>query len=34
MDTCVGMAELLCHATETITALLIGYTPILNKKFS
>ena len=31
MDTCVCMAELLCCATETITTLLISYTPILEK---
>ena len=33
MDTCIYMAELLCCAPETITTLLIGYTPIENKKF-
>ena len=32
MDTRMGMAELLCCALETITTLLIGYTPIQNKK--
>ena len=28
MDTCTCTAEPLCHPPETITALLIGYTPI------
>ena len=28
MDTCICMAELLCCAPETITTLLISYTPI------
>ena len=32
MDTCIGMAESLCSSPETITTLLIGYTPIQNKK--
>ena len=32
MDTCVCMAENLCHPPETITALLIGYTSIQNKE--
>ena len=32
MDTCLCMAESLCCPPETITALLIGYTPIYNKK--
>ena len=32
MDTGIRMAELLCCAPETITTLLIGYTPIQNKK--
>ena len=32
MDTCIGMAESLCCALETITTSLIGYTPIYNKK--
>ena len=32
MDTCIGMAESLCCAPETITTLLIGYIPIQNKK--
>ena len=31
-DTCVCMAESLCCSPETITALLIGYNPIQNKK--
>ena len=31
MDTCVCMAESLCCPRETITTLLIGYTPIQNK---
>jgi len=33
MDTSVCMAESLCCSTETITTLLISYTPIQNKKF-
>ena len=33
MDTCVCMAESLCYSPENITTLLIGYTPIQNKKF-
>ena len=33
MDTCVCMAESLFCPPETIPALLIGYTPIQNKKF-
>ena len=32
MDTCVCMAESLCYWPETITILLIGYTPTQNKK--
>ena len=32
MGTCMCMAELLSHSHETITTLLIGYTPIQNKK--
>ena len=32
-DTCVCTAESLCCPPETIIALLIGYTPIQNKKF-
>ena len=31
-DTCICMAEPLCCPPETITALLIGYIPIQNKK--
>ena len=31
MDTCICMAELLCCAPETITTLLIGYTPKTKK---
>ena len=30
MDTCVCMAESLCCPLETITALLISYTPTQN----
>ena len=33
MDTCIFMAESLHCLPETVTALLIGYTPIQNKKF-
>ena len=32
-DTCVCMAESLCCSPEAVTTLLIGYTPIQNKKF-
>ena len=32
MDTCICMAESLCCSPETITRLLISYTPIQNKK--
>ena len=32
-DTCIWMAESVCCSSETITTLLIGYTPIQNKKF-
>ena len=32
MDTCICMAESLCCQPETITSLLISYTPIWNKK--
>ena len=28
MDTCICMAESVHHSPETITMLLIGYTPI------
>ena len=33
MDTCRCMAESLCCSPETITTLLIGYTPIQSKRF-
>ena len=33
MDTCICMAETFCYSPETITTLLISYTPIQNKKF-
>ena len=33
MNTCTCMAESLCYPHETITALLISYSPIQNKKF-
>ena len=33
MDTCVCMAEALCCSPETTRTLLIGSTPIQNKKF-
>jgi len=33
MDTCVCVAESLCCSPETVIAVLIGYTPIQNKKF-
>ena len=33
MDTCIWMAESLRCSPETITTLLVGYTPIQNKKF-
>ena len=32
MDTCIDMAETLCYPPETITTLLISYTPIETKK--
>ena len=32
-DTCICMAESLHYSHEAITTLLIGYTPIQNKKF-
>ena len=32
-DTCICMAESLPCSPETTTTLLIGYTPIQNKKF-
>ena len=31
IDTCIYTAESLCHPPETITTLLINYTPIQNK---
>ena len=33
MDICICMDESLCYPPETVTALLIGYTSIQNKKF-
>ena len=33
VDTCICMAESLHGSPETTTTLLIGYTPIQNKKF-
>ena len=33
MDTCLPMAESLHCSPETTTTLLIGYTPLQNKKF-
>ena len=33
MDTCICMAESLLCASEPMTALLISYTPMQNKKF-
>ena len=33
MDTCICMAESLHCSPETATTLLIGHTPIQNKKF-
>ena len=32
MDTCIYMVESLCSSLETITALLISYTPVQIKK--
>ena len=32
MDTCMCMAESLCCPLATITTLLLGYTPVQNKK--
>ena len=32
VDTCICMTESLCCQPETITTLLISYTPIYNKK--
>ena len=34
IDTCICAAESLCRSPETITILLISYTPIQNKKFN
>ena len=34
IDTWICMAESLCWPPETVTALLIGYTPIQNKKLT
>ena len=33
MHTCICVAESLCGPPGTMTTLLIGYTPIQNKKF-
>ena len=33
MDICICMAESLHRLPETITTLLIGYTPVQDKKF-
>ena len=33
MDTCICMAKSLHCSLETITTLLVSYTPIQNKKF-
>ena len=33
MDVCICVTEFPCCLPETSTALLIGYTPIQNKKF-
>ena len=33
MDTCICLAESLHCSPETTTTLLVGYTPIQNKKF-
>jgi len=30
MDTCICMVEYLCCSSETVTTLLIGFTPIQN----
>ena len=32
MDTCIYMAESLHCSPETVTTLLIGYTPVQNEK--
>ena len=34
IDTCKCMAESLCCTPETITTLLVDYSPIQNKKFN
>ena len=34
MDTCICMTESLVCLPETVTTLLMGYTPIQNKKFN
>ena len=34
MDTCICTAESFFHPAETITTLLISYTPIQNKKLT
>ena len=33
MDTGLCVAESLLHSPETVTTLLIGYTPVQNKKY-
>ena len=33
MDSGICVAESLCYSPEMTTVLLIGYTPIQNKKF-
>ena len=33
MDTCICMAVSFCYSPETITALVIGYTLVQNKRF-
>ena len=33
MDTCLCVTEPLCCTPETVTTLLISYTPMQNKKF-
>ena len=30
MDTCICMAEFLCYSPETVTSLLLDYTPVQN----
>ena len=34
MDICICMADSLCYSSEIVTILLIGYTPIQNKKLT